>query len=437
MAWLRSGLRSKVICKGKEMIKEVFAKVMFRLMLHPNMTYNVYVNSVEPIVRWMIRRRVGRAGHARVVFVLSELAAWKTERLYLDMLADERFEPVIGIEKSLEVEGEHEEVIRHCEAHGYDYVVLDTTRRISEILHPDVIIYQKPYWEFYVPLHRFESNLDCLFVYINYTCHSIIEDWTVHQPLRLFSQQLYFENEMTASDFRQMMYNHGRNIRVTGLPVMDELIRTKADFADPWRNDGKGRKRIIWAPHHTIGQTLPGVKYSTFLEYSDFMLQLAEKYRDEVQWAFKPHPRLILELSKMWGKERAEAYYAKWDAMENTQLETGKYDGLFHHSDAMIHDCSSFTMEYHYTHNPVMYLMRSDNHDANMNEFSKKAFRLHYMGRSAEDIERFVRDVIAGVDPMRTERDAFYRECLLPPGGRTATANIKESMCEMLGLPQK
>ena len=103
----------------------------------------------------------------------------------------------------------------------------------------------------------------------------------------------------------------------------------------------------------------------------------------------------------------------------------------------MIHDCSSFTMEYHYTHNPVMYLMRSDNHDANMNEFSKKAFRLHYMGRSAEDIERFVRDVIAGVDPMRTERDAFYRECLLPPGGRTATANIKESMCEMLGLPQK
>ena len=53
---------------------------------------------------------------------------------------------------------------------------------------------------------------------------------------------------------------------------------------------------------------------------------------------------------------------SEWESLSNAQLETGKYVDLFMTSDAMIHDCGSFTIEYHYTLKPVMYLVKGEEH---------------------------------------------------------------------------
>ena len=38
-------------------------------------------------------------------------------------------------------------------------------------------------------------------------------------------------------------------------------------------------------------------------------------------------------------KEKTDKYYRSWEKAENSNIERGKYLGLFLHSDAMIHDC--------------------------------------------------------------------------------------------------
>lgn len=90
------------------------------------------------------------------------------------------------------------------------------------------------------------------------------------------------------------------------------------------------------------------------------MVTFAQKYKDKVQIVFKPHPMLYRTLCEHseWGKERTDAYYSMWNNMSNTQLEEGDYTELFMQSDAMIHDCGSFILEYLAVDKPCMFLKK-------------------------------------------------------------------------------
>jgi CDP-glycerol glycerophosphotransferase (TagB/SpsB family) len=154
------------------------------------------------------------------------------------------------------------------------------------------------------------------------------------------------------------------------------------------------------------------------------MINLANKYKDNIQIAFKPHPLLLTKLYKVWGKKKTDDYYAQWVNGENTQLVLGDYVSLFMLSDALVHDCSSFTVEYHYTRKPVMYLTKDEHHADGLNDFGKMAFDLHYKGSCEEDIEAFINDVIEGRDEMKEKRKKFYNDYLLPPNGNSASENI-------------
>lgn len=105
-------------------------------------------------------------------------------------------------------------------------------------------------------------------------------------------------------------------------------------------------------------------------------------------------------------------------------MELGEYKGLFKHSDAMIHDCSSFIVEYHYSHRPVLYLLRDEKHCDEQNEFGIAAFNAHYKACSKSDIEKFIEMVLAGEDSMQGTRDSFFNTYLIPPGNKSACDNI-------------
>ena len=58
---------------------------------------------------------------------------------------------------------------------------------------------------------------------------------------------------------------------VTGLPTLDQIRQPASCFADPWPAR-QGRKRIIWAPHYSVGsEHYEGLAYSNFLEMADAM----------------------------------------------------------------------------------------------------------------------------------------------------------------------
>lgn len=369
---------------------------------------------------WRIRNK----RKINVVFIVNDEATWKTELLYLKMLEHPRFSPLLAVSPSRQQPNDHHKMIRYLKERGYNFCLLDIKKTISEQLSIDILVYEKPYDNSVSSMHIASKHRWKLMVYAPYGFTNIMEPWNYNLPFYRNLWQWYLENSICAEATRKNMGRYGKSVVFTGTPMMDELAQPKEAFPNPWK-ETKSRKCIIYAPHHTIGnQHMSGISYSTFLEYGDFILNLARKYADRTFWAFKPHPLLKDKLAKEWGKERAESYYQAWEDLENAQVENGKYIGLFKYSDAMIHDCSTFTQEYMYANRPVMFLVKDSHHTDNLNDFAKTTFNLHVHGWNKEDIEKFVIDIINGKDEKKKEREAFYSEAMQPPHGKTACNNI-------------
>lgn len=370
-------------------------------------------------------RRMREKDRISVLFVIFELASWKTESLYNRMLAHPRFTPELLVVPSLENKEEIHHVKQYLTTQGYPFRRMLPGGSIARELHPDIIFYQKPYnWCIDKSLF-FRKNLGSLFCYMSYCFRNTIKDFNQNSFFHNYAWQIYVENKSVQEEMKAIMDNGGRNTVVTGLTVMDDLIRDKSCFADPWKGDGR-KKRIIYAPHHTIGGE--EVHRSTFLLFGEYMLEMAEKYKDEVQWAFKPHPILRKKLETEWGKERTAAYYDRWSNLENSQYENGEYLGLFRYSDAMIHDCGSFILEYLYMQKPVMYLVQGGMLGEDANYQTMQAFEMHYHGACFQEIDSFIQMVINGEDPKKEARMGFYRAQLLPPDGNSVCDNVIRSI---------
>lgn len=387
--------------------------------------YWYYTRLFTPVKAFIVRRKE----RIKVLFVITELGTWKSEALYLKMLAHPRFEPMIMVLETPEDQAAMLPIIQYLKNKKFKFHILNRYESIKNRFSADIIFYPKPYAWTYFPGQNFYGNKYALLCYIAYGFHNIISDYICNQPYHNYVWQSYFENKYAAEDTSIVMDNKGRNIRVTGLPIEDLFRLPKHTYKDVWKKQSKCKKRIIWAPHFSFAKDSV-LKYSTFLEYCENMLNLTEKYKDDVQFAFKPHPLLRRYLQDYWGKDRTDAYFDKWSQLPNAQVELGQYIDLFMTSDAMIHDCSSFTNEYMYTRKPVMYLLRGnpEEHCAQLNSHSIKAFNLHYFGRSVEDIEMFILNVINGIDPYKESREQYYRDYLSPINGKSACDNIIDAI---------
>ncbi len=367
-------------------------------------------------------RRIRHKEQIRVLFVLHELGSWKTEPLYLEMLAHPRFAPSLLLMPSVQNDEEFSLFENYLKRQGYYYSTIGSDENVRTKFSPDIIFYQKQYEGFYPKNVAFRANLYALFCFVGYCFRNIIDLVHIDTPLQNYCWQLYFENDLVHEEAKKVMSNKGKNTRVTGLPFMDDLCKDKSKYKDCWQHQNTIKKRIIYAPHHSIVQGWSNL--STFLQYGDFILEMAQKYSERIQWAIKPHPLLEPKLKKIWGEERTRAYFEKWSIIDNCQIETGKYNALFAYSDAMIHDSGSFILEYLYTQNPVLFIKQRENVIDDFNNQTKMALDVHYQATDKKDIERFILDIIEGNDPMKESRTDFYQKYLLPPNGKSACENI-------------
>lgn len=389
---------------------------------------------IDPIIRklyypYMCKKvkDIRNKEYISVVFIISEIGLWKTECLYLEMLRHKRFAPILLLTPLPDVPEGINDAIKYLKQKNYSFHLLQGNETIQSVAHPDIIFYQKPYDASIMPRYGFRRNLRSLFCYVYYSFHNVNEREITETPLTNIAWQVYFESEEVMEYPKKIMKNKGRNSVFTGLPMTDILTQPHEFYDNPWKNTGKYKKKIIWAPHHSVGDEYHGgINYSNFLEMADYMLEFAKEYRDQVQFAFKPHSLLKFNLKRFWDERRIEDYYKAWEEMDNTQLELGAYNGLFMNSDAMIHDSGSFTTEYLYTKKPVMFVIKDPNvdHTANQSQWGKNAFMLHYHGYNKDDVRKFIEQVISGKDPMKDRREEYYNTNLLPPNGKTASENI-------------
>ena len=380
-----------------------------------------------------------KQGPMNVVFINVQHSAWKYDSLFNLMLKDERFNPTIlvcpleGREESLRIPTMKETfaffqskgyptICAYNEANG-EYVDIET-------LSPDMIFYQTEYPNQTEKRYNHYTLRRYLKCYVNYAYISIPGEWSIASAVHGLMWRYFSECESN----RKLCFSYNKrefskNMRVTGYPIFDEYQKAIGEPTD-WKDPNPKFKRIIWAPHHTIEGNTGLLHFSTFMLYHEKMLELAEKYKEKVQFVFKPHPLLKSNLYEHpdWGKERTDAYYTRWEKGENTAFVNGNYMNLFKSSDGIMHDSGSFLVEYLYTQKPGLYLGNYDR-EAQSNEVGKRAYRCYYLGKSVEDIEAFILRIIEGKDDtLADKRKAFYNEVLLPPNGKSVAENMLDEI---------
>ncbi len=223
------------------------------------------------------------------------------------------------------------------------------------------------------------------------------------------------------NDFKKYTAAKGKNVILTGYCKMDELSQVPVEK--------RKRTKIIIAPHHTVSHR--GLPLSTFMTYHKFFLRLPELYPD-IDFVFRPHPLLFVTLSRpeLWGAERVHEYIAKMTAHKNVEYQDGgDYFDTFINSDALIHDCASFMLEYLYTDHPVCFLIKTGNKNSKI--FAKlglNCIKHHYKAFNEKQILDFINDVvIAKNDPMAVARHAYAQTLKLnyPYVSRAIVEHIK------------
>ena len=387
-----------------------------------------------------IKNKVKHGKKIRVAFTAWNIAMWKYGSIYDEMKKSLHFDPFIILtpspgknnevrERDLE-EMKHVFSLRNYKIYPHVQDTIDGMRFEKEI-KADILFFTQPYsiGEVYKNMLRF---LFCYSAYgfptdapAKWSCNTIMQNmcWKLFQPTK-----------QSISRFEEMQSIKGKNNVLVGYPFGEEL--RKSSTFDPWKKSlGETRlKRIIWASHFSITENAI-FKLSNFLRLHQVMLELAEEFRGQIQWAFKPHPWLYSALCKNsdWGEKRAREYFKRWETLENTQLEQGNYTELFANSDAIIHDCGSFTVEYLYTQKPGMYIM-IPSVKRSADGLGEEALDCYYQGSTKEEIRKFIINVVlGGNDPKARERKEFYDKYLLPPNGKTAAQNILDEIERGLG----
>lgn len=398
--------------------------------------------------RKRILEKLEKKEKIRVCLFEPRIACWQFDQLYKLLDADKRFEPIIVVIPFLS-QGK-DAMIDYMDAtyktlkrrgykvfRGYDKKT-DSFLDIKKQLNPDAVFYSmfwKPHFEDHSYITEFKNIYSFLYPY-GYDIYWHSDRMQMNFELQNMVSRYYLPTKIHKCIAEENMDNGGRNVFITGSPKLDPMFDKSYQAIDVWKDKAHHKKRIIWAPHHTLKVPSPEAQLCAFLDLYDFILKCAKKYEDRVEFVLKPHPMLKPKLIALWGERKAAAYYATWANGKNTQLVEGDFIDLFLTSDAMILDSISFVAEYTITDKPAFFTYAKDTR-FECNKFGKALMKHLYRNESPDtlenEIEQFIENVVLGGEDSRAEgRRKFIQQYMLPENGRSAAANIYEDMCRVI-----
>ncbi len=384
-----------------------------------------YYQSCLPLILKHRAHSIGKKDKIKVVFFAINLAMWHYQGIYELLSQDNHFICyvvfTIASDKRSQMKEDLKQMREFFTSRGIDFIDYDVNddlgHDVRELINPDILFYPQPYEGMYPKNHDFLRFKDKLLCYIPYGVYIVNNDdnqyglkfhclaWKIYCPF------LQYKNRA-----KKVARNGGWNWVDSGNDHLDRFL--SPEIIDVWKNKDRSLKRLIWAPHFTMSKVSWLEPRSNFLWMSQLMLDIAEKNRDNLQIAFKPHPRLKSELYLLpeWGKEKTDQYYQRWESMENTQLEIGDFVELFKTSDAMIHDSGSFTIEYLFVNKPVAFVTADfEALKAEHNDLARACLDQHYVVHNEKDVVDFINQVVLGKqDPMKNQRTEFFQTELKP-----------------------
>ncbi|MDA7819986.1 CDP-glycerol glycerophosphotransferase family protein [Flavobacteriaceae bacterium] len=342
-----------------------------------------------------------------VLFLVIQKSVWKVDPVFTKMLTDPYFNPIIlvcpfttyGSKKMME---ELKASFDYFYQKGYPVVNSYDSKTKTwvklESLSPDILFFTNPH-NLTKPEYYYNAYNNYISFYLPYyfmgTNHAGKLEDIYNSKFMLSMYKIFWPSRFHYNIQKTVCFKNINNGVVSGYPATEILLSKSNSKRNYWKANITPKKKIIFAPHHTIEKSENSL--SSFLTLSEFMKKLVDKYSEFVQWSFKPHPILKPKLycHPDWGKEKTEEYYNFWKINKNTQLDEGEYDMLFCHSDAIIHDSSSFIIEYAFTGKPGMLLMEIPKSKYILNGFGKMFLSNYRISLDFNEIENFVLDVIS------------------------------------------
>jgi len=392
-------------------------------------TKNNYVTLIKKL-------RKDKERKIRVAFLCEENPKWGYQSIYDEMKKDKTFEvlPIINLPIITYRRQEflQEKNIAFFKSFGIDAIDgYDYEKNIYKPLEdfkPDILFYQQPWYMLRSQIPQVVSKyaLTCI---ISYGFTSIDTDSWGSEAIRKNSGNLW--KMFAESDYHNKFYSKAaelkhKDILITkGYPKLDNYNLPIEDrFERLWNDSNKNeRRRIIWAPHHSIEKY--GFEMSNFKEQYLYFLELAKKH-PEYSFVVKPHPALRYKCisEKFLTEQEYDDYIAQWNSLENATVYTdGNYFDIFKTSDVLITDSSSFLAEYFYSGKPIIFF-ESPNR-AGFNKFGLKMKKGFYTPEKTEDTENLLETLlIKREDKLKNIRKNIIKKEFYYPKNSTIGKDI-------------
>lgn len=374
-----------------------------------------------------------------VLFLCPDKDVFCLEKLFHLMEKSVEFKPVVGVFPYEHIDpkikfdaSKYEKIVQWLEQKQMKYVPLYDFEKNEYLslkkFQPDIVFFNSTLGLKNTDRFLAEASnaITCFVPYGYFLSNS--QKFIFDTDFHLKMTYLFWESSVSLAMSEHYARNKGENSFFAGYPKLDPFFDGHSP-ENVWKEQSVAKKKIVWAPHHSIENDPDHYGYSCFNELADVMLELAEKYRDKAQFAFRPHPllRSRLNADKRWGEQKTTEYYQKWEQRENTQFSDGDYVDLLLTSDAMIGDSISFMCEYSAIDKPYLYTVRDDTVSHKFNELGEAIFNhlLYKTSPLSDEIENFLQNVVLnGNDPLSEKRRTFTKENLLSPDGKNAAENI-------------
>lgn len=353
----------------------------------------------------------------KVGFLVQVPEIWdKQAPVFEAMTKDSRFEPYLIIIPSSEfgsfkISGYGKELKYFEGLYDTKYIIkayADNKWLDLKQLNLSYVFYPRC-WEIYIPeqYHTNEMIKHIKTCYIPYAVAGLNDGYYYYRSSFFTYLYMSFCTTKAQESFYPEIKN--RIVSYLGAPAL-EIFSNKLDNYDKKHTF----YNVLWTPRWTTDKTFGG---STFLAYMNKILLLPKKY-SAINLTLRPHP-LAFEKALQDGilsSNDIEKYKltvvetgAKFDEnklVEDTLLST----------DILITDYSSIIIEYFLTGKPIIYC---GDINVDFEEIYCKMVKTFYVATSWEDVERYVDDLICGIDVKAEERKAIASSLVEESRGAT------------------
>lgn len=324
--------------------------------------------------------------------------------------------------------------IPHIRFNFYNH---DEGLNILKSLAPDILIRQA-HWDKDIPDPYGASHLN--FTKLLYTDYGleIIEDTKIFQtPDGRIVKEGPYDSDLHRRAWMILCANQDQReiykkenptlnrIFVTGYPKFDALCSAMKDksYWPIQKTDNEHNFRIIWAPHHSIGQH---PWFGVFDKIYKDMLEFA-RHTSNIDIVLRPHPALLEQTSvpsmPNFHSEMKQ-FLEKWQKLPNTAISLDdNYAHLFAASDCMISDGISFLAEYPLSGKPLIFF-NNPNH-TEFNSLGKKCIAASYSVHNMDELKEILKKLIANEDPLQETRENL-KNYLMPYKGHAAKRVLED-----------